>query len=336
MSQKASPTLIGVFTLLGLLLSAGALLLFGAGKFFEKSSSIILYFEKSAYGLLVGSEVRFGGVRIGRVTSIQVIIDQKQNRKIIPVVVELSHKDLNDVGLTSDGSIDLLTEQGVNKAIADGLRARMKQQSLLTGQLYIEFDLIPDSPIFDYKPEIASQYPNVPTLGTEMDDLIKGIADGLKKFNDLDLAGVMQDVRDVLVNAKNQIAALNLKEINDAILGITTDVRTLTSNQKLGKAIDSLDGALTSLDEMSKKANQGIDPLLKDMELIMQKATAALSRVEEASNGISQFTNPRAPVLMRLQNVLEEAERASRAIKELANDLKQNPSALLKGKDNKP
>lgn len=336
MSQKASPTLIGVFTLLGLLLGGGALLLFGAGKFFQKSSSIILYFEKSAYGLLVGSEVRFGGVRIGRVTSIKVIIDQKENRTIIPVLVELSHKDLYDGGLTSDGNIDLLTDHGVNNAIADGLRARMKQQSLLTGQLYIEFDLIPDSPIFDYKPEVASEHPNVPTLGTELDDLIKGIADSLKKFEGLDLVGVLKDVRDVLVNAKSQIAALNLKQINDNIVDITSDVKNITGNQKLGKAIDSLDEALTSFSEMSKKANQGIDPLLKDMEVIMQKATSALAKVEEASSDISMVTNPRAPVLMRLQNVLAEAERASRAIKELANDLKQHPNTLLMGRDTKP
>ena len=336
MSKKASPTLIGAFTLLSLLLAAGALLLFGAGKFFEKSSSIILYFEKSAYGLLVGSEVRFGGVRIGRVTSIKVIIDQKQNRKIIPVVVELSHKDLSDVGLTTGDSIDFASDAGVKKAIAEGLRARMKQQSLVTGQLYIEFDLIPDSPIFAYKPDIASEYPNVPTLGTELDDLIKGIADGLKKFNDLDLAGVMKDVRDVLVNAKTQIAELNLKDINANILGITADVKSLTGNQKLGKAIESLDSALTSFNEMSKKVNNGIDPLLKDMEDVMQKATVAMAKVQEASADISKVTNPRAPVLMRLQNVLEEAERASRAIKELANDLKQHPNTLLIGKDTKP
>lgn len=336
MSQKASHTLIGVFTLLGLLLGGGALLLFGAGQFFQKSSSIILYFEKSAYGLLVGSEVRFGGVRIGRVTSIKVIIDQTQNRTIIPVVVELSHQELNDAGLTSDGNIDLLTEHGVNKAIADGLRARMKQQSLLTGQLYIEFDLIPDSPIFDYKPEVASPHPNVPTLGTELDDLIKGIADSLKKFEGLDLAGVLKDVRDVLVNAKTQIAELDLKQINDNIVGITSDVKSITGNQKLGKAIDSLDEALTSFNEMSRKANQGIDPLLKDVEVIMQKATAALAKVGEASSDISKVTNPRAPVLMRLQNVLAEAERASRAIKELANDLKQHPNTLLMGRDTKP
>ncbi len=336
MSKKASPTLIGIFTLAGLLLAAGALILFGAGKFFEKSSPIILYFEKNAYGLLVGSEVRFGGVRIGRVTSINVIIDQKQNRKIIPVVVEISHQDLKDVGLTTGGSIDFVTEAGVKKAVADGLRARMKQQSLLTGQLYIEFDLIPDSPIFDYKPDVISKYPNVPTLGTELDDLIKGIADGLKKFNGLDLPGIVEDLRDVLSTTKTQVAALNLKEINDNIVGITTDVRMLTSNKKLANAIDSLDEALTSFDELSKKANKGIDPLLEDMEKIMQQATAGLAKIEEASADISRVTNPRAPVLMRLQNVLEEAERASRAIKELANDLKRNPNTLLRGKDPNP
>ncbi len=131
MSKKASPTLIGIFTLVGLILAAGGLVLVGAGKFFEKSSNMILCFDKSANGLLVGSEVRFGGVRIGRVTSIKVIIDQKGDQKIIPVVVQLSAKDLRDVSSTSANGIDLATEPGVKAAVADGLRARMKQQSLL-------------------------------------------------------------------------------------------------------------------------------------------------------------------------------------------------------------
>ena len=336
MSKKASPTLIGLFTLVGMLLTLTALVLFGAGKFFEKSYSVILYFENSAYGLLVGSEVRFGGVRIGRVTSIKVIIDSKLNRRIIPVVVEMTAKDLLNVGLTTGGKIDFETEAGVKKAVADGLRARMKQQSLVTGQLYIEFDLIPDSPIVFYKPETLSPHPTVPTLGTELDDLIKSIADGLKKFNALDLTGILAEFREVLVTTQGQIAALDMKQINDNLVGITEDVHALTSDKKLGKAIDSLEQALASFDELSKKANQGIDPMLKDLEKIMQQAATALDKIENASADISNVINPRAPVLMRLQNVLEEAERASRAIKELANDLKQNPNTLLIGKDPKP
>jgi paraquat-inducible protein B len=336
MTKKANPTLIGIFTLVGLLLAGGALVIFGAGKFFDKTSHIILYFDQSANGLLVGSEVRFGGVRIGRVTSIKVLIDPKGNRKIIPVVVELSEKDLRDVGTTSGGGIDFATEPGVKHAVADGLRAKMKQQSLLTGQLYVEFDIVPGTPGFTYLPDAKPPYPTVPTMGTEMDELIAGVADGLKKFNALDLEGAMKDLRDVLASAKTQIAALNFKAINENLVGITADVRNLTSNQKLAKAIDNLDETLTSLDALAKKANQGIDPMLKDLEALLQKADAGLAKIDEVSAELSRMTNPRAPGVLRLQNMMDEVERASRSIKELANDLKRNPDALLRGKDPKP
>lgn len=336
MSKKASPTLIGLFTLLGLLLGAGGLLLLGAGKFFEKTSNIQLYFDKSANGLLVGSEVRFGGVRIGRVTSIKVLIDQKQNRKIIPVVVELSERDLRSVGSTSGASLDFVSEAGVKKAVADGLRARMKQQSLLTGQLYIEFDIVPNSPWFEYEPEIKPPFPVVPTIGTELDELISGVADGLKKFNDLDLAGMVSEMRGTFKTATTQLDSLNMKEINDNVIAITQDVRDFTGNEKLASAIDSLEVTLASVEELSNKANHGIDPLLKDLETVMKQAVAGLAKIEEATAEIAHVTNPRAPVLMRLQNVMDEVESSSLAIKELANDLKRNPNAIIFGKARKP
>ncbi len=336
MSKKVSPTLIGLFTLAGLLLGAAALLLFGAGKFFEKTSNILLYFDKSANGLLVGSEVRFGGVRIGRVTSIKVLIDQKKNRKIIPVVVELSERDLRDIGSTSGANLDLVTEAGVQKAVADGLRARMKQQSLLTGQLYIEFDIVPNSPWFEYEPDTKPPFPVVPTIGTEFDELISGVADALKKFNKLDLAGVVTDMRSALKTANTQLDALNLKEINNNVIDITKDVKAFTGNEKLAKAIDSLDVTLASVQQLTEKANKGIDPLLADLETVMKQTEAGLAKIEEATEDISHVTNPRAPVLMRLQQVMEEVESTSQAIKELANDLRRNPNSIIAGKKPKP
>ncbi len=336
MSHKASPTLIGIFTLVGLLLGGAALLLFGAGKFFEKSSNIQLYFDQSANGLLVGSEVRFGGVLIGHVTSMKVLVDTKRNRKIIPVVVQLSTKDLADISSTSGEGIDLATEDGVRKAVAQGLCARMKQQSLLTGKLYIEFDIAPAAEFYTYQPDVKPPYPIVPTMGTEMDELIAGVADGLKKFNSLDLGSAMKELHDVLDSTKAQIAALNVKEINDNLVGITTDVRALVGNKKLSKAIDSLDEALTGIDELTIKANKGFEPLLKDLEKVLQQANAGLAKIDEATNDIARVTNPRAPVLMRLQNALEEAERAAQSVKELANDMKQNPNSIILGKDHKP
>ena len=335
MSKKASPTLIGIFTLVGLVLAGVALVLFGTGKLFEKTTTLLLYFDKSANGLLIGSEVRLGGVQIGRVTSIKVLIDQKKNRKIIPVTVQLSQKALADVGSTSGGSIDFVSEAGVRKAVADGLRARMKQQSLLTGQLYVELDMVPNSTGFSYEPEVKPPYPTVPTIGTEMDELISGVGDGLKKFNALDLASVTQDLRDLIAVTKTQMAALKTMEISENLVGITADVRRLTGNEKMTAAAGNLNEALASIRELATKANHEFDPLIADLGKVMKEASAGLAKIQEASADLSEVTNPRAPVLLRLQNVMEEVERASRAIKELASDLKRNPNALLLGKDPK-
>jgi paraquat-inducible protein B len=332
MSQKASPTLIGVFTLVGLILVGAALVLFGAGKLFTSTHDILLYFDKSANGLQVGSDVRFGGVRIGRVKSISVLVDREANRKIIPVVVELTDKDLRLISTDEGGGIDLSTFEGVRKAVAEGLRAGMKQQSLVTGQLYIEFDIVPDTPGFVYFSKTDPPYPVVPTIGTEIDELIAGISDGIQKFNALDLDKAIKDLRGVLAAANQRLAEIDMKQINENVLGITRDIRKSTSDGKLSAAMDNLNQALAQIDQLAKKANAGFDPLLADLEAIMARTDAGLARIDEAAKEISAFSNPRSPVLLRLQNVLQETERASRALKELSNDLKRDPKALISGK----
>ncbi len=336
MSKSASPTVIGIFTLLGLVIAAAAIVLFGSGKYFKKTYNVMLFFEKSANGLQIGSDVRFAGVRIGSVKSISVIFDRKENRKILPVVVELAEKELHSINTESGGGIDFSTYEGVAKAVKEGLRGGMKQQSLLTGQLYIEFDIAPETPgyIYDYKG--AEHYPVVPTVGTEIDELIAGIGNGLKKFNALDLAGAMGDFREVLVKAKEQIAMLNFKEINDNVVGITTDIHKLTSDEKLASAINNLDAALIQIDQLTTKANTKFDPLMAELESVIAKADAGIAKMHEATQSISDMSNPRSPVLLRMQNVLQEVERASRALKELTNDLKRSPNALITGKETPP
>jgi len=336
MSKKANPTLIGAFTLVALVLAAVAIVLFGAGKYFEKSHRILLHFEKSAIGLLVGSDVRFGGVRIGRVASISVLVDREKNRKIIPVVVELAETELKSVGATTGSAIDFSSDEGVANAVKEGLRAGMKQQSLLTGMLYIEFDIVPDVEGFVYEGPGKADYPTVPTIPTEIDELIAGVADGLKKINALDLAGVIKDLRTVLINAENQLKELNMKAINDNVIEITKDIRAITSNDKISHAFTTLDEALVDLKALIAKADKGIDPIMADIDKVAIKANTSLTSIETASNDLAKITNPRGPMVLRIQSVLQETERAARAIKELADDLKRNPNAILKGKEQKP
>ena len=326
--------MIGLFTLLGILIAAIALVMLGAGKLFKKSHKVQLYFDKSVYGLQVGSDVRFGGVQIGHVDSITVIIDTMENRKIIPVVVELTEDDLRSVaGGEGENMLDFSSKEGVARAVKQGLRAGMKQQSLVTGQLYIEFDIDPNSEGFTYSSTTESEYPVVPTVPTEIDELISGITDGLKKINDLDIAGLMTEMRDVLKGANKQIANLDLKEINDNLTGITRDVRKLTSNEKLQTSLENLDAALIEIRELSAKANQNIDPLLEDVRLLTEDTRESLKKIEATADELSKVSDPRSPMLLNFQNLLHETEISSRALRELTNDLKRNPNSLLRGKD---
>lgn len=332
MSKKASPTLIGLFTLIGLLLIGGGLVLFGAGKLFSSQHEVLLYFDKSANGLLVGSDVRFGGVRIGRVKSISVIIDRENNRKIIPVVVELAEQHLRLISANDGEAIDFSTFEGVRKAVDEGLRAGMKQQSLVTGQLYIEFDIVPGIPGFVYKGKSEPEFPVIPTIGTEMDELIAGISNGINKFNALELDSVVREFRSVLLTTNRKIDEIRMQEINDNLIGITGDLRKITSDKKLAEAVANLNNALVQVDQLTTKANNGIDPLLADLHGVIERADAGIKNLDEAAAEIAKLSNPRSPVLLRLHTVLQETERASRALKELSNDLKRNPNAIISGR----
>lgn len=335
MSKKASSMMIGMFTLLGLLIAASALVLLGAGKYFEQTHKILLYFDKSVNGLQVGSDVRFGGVRIGRVSSISVLIDTKENRKILPVVVELTNKELKSVAGSGQNMLDFSTREGVRHAVDRGLRAGMKQQSLVTGQLYVEFDIAPDVESFTYDEPGEPEYPVVPTIPTEIDELISGVTDALKKINDLDLASLMTEMRDVLKDAKDQIKDLDLKEINQNLTAITRDVRGLTSDERLKTSLANLDESLKEIRELSTKANDGLDPLLDDIREVAEKTRASLARIEESADSLSKVSDPRSPMLLDFQNLLHETETASRTLRELTDDLKRNPSSLLRGKESR-
>lgn len=333
MSTKPSPTLIGIFTLAALLIGGAALVLIGAGKFFERSRDVLVYFDKTVYGLQVGSDVRFGGVRIGRVSSISVIIDANENRKVIPVIISLTERDLDRISQGGTGSIDFSSEAGVRAAVEKGLRAGMRQQSLVTGQLYIELDIIPGSEGFVFQSDQQPDLPVIPTIPTEMDELISDISDGLKKIVALDFESMLKELHGILAKTNAQLAELDLKTINDNIVGITEDIHAISKDEKIKSSLANLDETLIELKELSKKANAGFDPLLEELTQVTVDTRASLQRIEQTVSKLGVASDPRSPLLLDLRALLQETERTSRTLQELSNDLKRNPNTLLRGKN---
>ena len=106
-------------------------------------------FDQSLRGLNVGAPIDFVGTNIGSVTSIQ--LDYDAAKLSFPVVVDaviypkrlrnVHEKLLATYGNSPDGPVRF-----VQALIEKGLRAQPKPGNLLTGQLFIAFDFVPNAP----------------------------------------------------------------------------------------------------------------------------------------------------------------------------------------------
>ena len=63
----------------------------------------------------------------------------------------------------------------LNALIAKGLRARLTTQSYLTGQLMIELEMLPDTPIVLRRPQDEKEFLEVPTVLSPLGEISKGI-----------------------------------------------------------------------------------------------------------------------------------------------------------------
>lgn len=80
----------------------------------------------------VGSPVVFNGVPIGRVIGISLVTDVQTMEVQIPVYIETNEN--NFVVLNSSGRSKEDIQEFTDKMIEKGLRAKLENQSLLTGQ----------------------------------------------------------------------------------------------------------------------------------------------------------------------------------------------------------
>ena len=167
---KDRSTIVGAFVLGGLALAVAAILFFGRTKLFEHSLQAVVFFEGSVAGLDVGAPITFRGVNVGSVQKIAVHLS-RDGRALIPVYLTL----LPDrVTLEQDWPSP---EPGdLQRLIAGGLRAQLNLQSFVTGQLRVDLDIRPDTPVRLIRAD-AGGVPEIPSIQSGLERLQSTIAD---------------------------------------------------------------------------------------------------------------------------------------------------------------
>ena len=307
MNIAANPRIIGLFALGGIILTAVLLMMFGNGSFLSSSKRYVAYFEGSVNGLNVGANVKIKGVSIGRVSEVLVEYDEDHNRVLTPVVLEVDLKKVMDTRKGQESS----STTSIEELVAKGLRARLGLQSLVTNQLYIEFDFLPDVPA-QLLGRKTIELPEIPTVGSNKDELEKTVQTVARKVKDLPI----QETMDTTLALLQRVEALAEKpETSESIENLN---KTLAEMKVLMKRLDgvSIDGGV-----LMKRLNQEVPPLLMTAGETLKQTRSTMSSVED-------LTSPGSD----LANALHELSLAAQSLRHLAESLERHPDQLLYGR----
>jgi paraquat-inducible protein B len=314
MAKQANRMMIGGFVIVAVIILAASVVVFGSGKFFKKTVKCVMYFEGSVKGLTVGSPVLFQGVQIGSVVSIVIDVDPAKLQLQIPVVIEYEP----DKFQLSEGAQRMQRDprKTVPKLIEKGLRAQLTTQSFITGQLAIEIGFYPGSGIC-YPPahvdQIYKDYIVIPTCPSTTQRLMEA----LQKLN-------LEQMEVHLESAMDGLSKLvNNPDLAASLKGLKA---TLQDARKLVKRVDS------KVDPLAKNANQTVKDLgqlARNLDNRVGGLNTSLTKtLAEARNFISEDS----PLIVDLQNTLQELSAMSRSIRQLADYLDQQPQSIIFGK----
>jgi paraquat-inducible protein B len=335
MAKQANRMMIGGFVVIAVVLLAASLVVFGSGRFFKKTNQYVLYFDGSIKGLNVGAPVLFQGVPVGSVKSITLNIDPKKIRADIPVVIEVEPDRFKVVGGRDTRTVEERDETA-KKLIEMGLRAVLATQSFITGQLMVELDFYPDTPI-NLK-NFAKEYLEIPTIPSTTERL----AQSLQK---LDLEGLQKNLEDALAGVERFVNNPDLKASIRALRKTLEEAREVVKkvDTKIDPLADNLDGTIRDARKLVNNVDRQVDPLAKnvnnavrDFGKLARDADARVAALEtsldKTLSAVSGVMSPDAPLIVELESTLQEISATARSFRQLADYLERHPEALIQGK----
>jgi paraquat-inducible protein B len=347
MSKKANKTAIGGFVVGALALIVVGVLIFGSGKFLAKTETYVMYFEGSVNGLNEGAPLVFRGVKIGSVTRILLVANTDDLSFRIPVFVDVERKHFT---LTGDEALDLSPKEQLVLLVARGLRAQLIAQSMVTGQLMVELDFHRDKPAKLVAGD--SEYLEIPTIRSGMDDLVKQIAEApiediLKKVLSA-VDGIEKAVNSREVKKSLSSLEQTLKNLNKLVLNIDSRIEPLISTveetvKDYGRFARNMDRqvepVLSGIVETERHANKMVKNVDAQVTLLgsrideaSKSASAALVEAKKTLNTIEGLTGKDSQMIYQMTTTLKELSAAARSIRVWADYLERHPEALVRGK----
>jgi ABC-type transporter Mla subunit MlaD len=276
MSNNSNPNYfrLGIFVLAAISVLIAVILIFGSGKFFKKSFMVETYVKQSVTGLDAGAAVRFRGVKIGQVTTIALSGDEYE--KDIPMALK---KEYVVVRMQIFG--EALEKNHLETFIKDNLRARIKSMGI-TGVNYVELDFYSkDSQVEELKYAWVPEYPVVPSMPNQTDEIIAGVQKLISGLNGLDI-GSTEKKFDALLGNLNKLIAGDGNN-NAGLINSVKDLNILMD--RVSKVTDK-----DQLNILMRELVATVVSLRQTVTSVQGDTTATLENLRQASEQLNEFT----------------------------------------------
>ena len=263
----------------------------------------LVYFDGSVGGLEPDSPVEWRGIKVGRVVDIRLEYDVAADHLRIPVVIELEPQRITLIGQKQGfGSGGYMPE-----LVRRGLRAQLRTASLLTGQLMISLDFMPDAVPAELG--TGDRYPVIPTVPGEFAAAVKSINGILEKVSTLPLDQVVQQANATLKSFES-----------------------LASSPDITESLRSLSGALASAQQLLGQASTDLGPVMQKLPPVLTTAQQAVQRLSGTLGSINQGYGADSTFKRDLTRLMSQVDDTLRSVRVLTDYLEQHPESLIRGK----
>lgn len=246
---------------------------------------IQLRFEQSLRGLAAGAPVEFSGLNIGQVVSIRLDYDVARHRfpSVVGIVVYPSRVGnvLEHLPKT-DGDSEQQAAAFLGSMVQHGLRAQARSGNLLTGQLYISLEFVPNVSAVAFD---ANARPlTLPTVSGGFDHMQEQIASIVAKVEKIPLDSIGNRLDTSLADLHE-----TLRQVNEQVMPSTTQTlqqtnRTLESVQNTFAADAPLQ---QNLQQSLQEIQRTVGSLRALVDLLGRHPEALLRGMPRDSHSIS-------------------------------------------------
>ena len=273
--------------------------------------------------------MKLRGVRVGRVTSLDIRYDEKKNESVVAVVCELNRDMVTDpTGLM----IDVSSREALEELVRRGLRAKLEVAGLATGLLFVQLEFLdPKEHPIDRR-VTDSRYVVVPAVQSAIAEFQAGLSEVLANLKRVDLATPAKDISTLAATAKKQMESIDLKGLAEQWKKTGEQFETLAKNPEFKKTFDNLNAVVGDLRAMIAKLDAQIEPTQKEFAATMAEAKKTLAEFNTTATAAQGFIASHGGIGEEVATTLVHLNEAADAVKRLADFLERNPNALITGR----